>query len=94
VVYTGDKCGEELLAEYYAPIASASMMDMKVRHNEVLTITNNCVFKTKLFRIQYSYDLSLHKVLQEKQQSMAMLCHHLGMYRNSYNLYTDMYACL
>ena len=30
MVYTGDKCGEELLAEYYAPIASASMIDMKV----------------------------------------------------------------
>ena len=30
VVYTGDKCGEELLAEYYTPMASASMTDMKV----------------------------------------------------------------
>ena len=30
MVYTGDKCGEELLAEYYAPLASASMIDMKV----------------------------------------------------------------
>lgn len=45
VVYTGDKCGEELLAEYYAPIASTSMMDMKVNQNEAITNDVMCILK-------------------------------------------------
>lgn len=39
VVYTGDKCGEELLAEYYAPIASASMIDMKNNPMQLRPVT-------------------------------------------------------
>ncbi|XP_065890044.1 lisH domain-containing protein ARMC9-like [Dysidea avara] len=33
VTYAGDKCGEDLLAEYYVPIASASMTELKASNN-------------------------------------------------------------
>lgn len=39
VVYTGDKCGEELLVEYYTPIASASMTDMKNNPMQLRPVT-------------------------------------------------------